>query len=264
VTLLLARRVALITGTASGIGREAALAFAKAGAVVLGADISEDANRETQALVAAGGGTMDVGEPVDLSDEDAVRGWIDSAAGRHGSIDVLYANAGATRFAPVEEVTYADWHFVLRNELDVVFVPVKHAWPHLRRSSSSSIILVGSTAGLAGSVTNARVAHSAARGGIIAMARQLAAEGAPDGIRVNCVSPGLIRTPATDSDLLAADSPMRTIHRSIPMARFGSPAEVAQVALFLASEMSSYMTGANLVVDGGWSAVLPGVRTTDS
>jgi NAD(P)-dependent dehydrogenase (short-subunit alcohol dehydrogenase family) len=90
------------------------------------------------------------------------------------------------------------------------------------------------------------------------MTRQLAAEGAPFGIRVNCVSPGLIETPATAGDLLAAGSVMRTADRSIPLGRFGRAEEVAKVALFLAGEDSSYMTGANVVVDGGWSAVLPG------
>jgi NAD(P)-dependent dehydrogenase (short-subunit alcohol dehydrogenase family) len=107
-------------------------------------------------------------------------------------------------------------------------------------------------------MTNQRVAHTASKGAVVALTRQLAAEGAPRAIRVNCVSPGMIRTPATDSDLLAAGSPMRDIARSIPLGRIGTPDEVAHCALFLASVEASYVTGANLVVDGGWSAVLPG------
>ena len=108
-------------------------------------------------------------------------------------------------------------------------------------------------------MTNARVAHTVTKGGVIALTKQLAAEGAPHGIRVNCVSPGMIRTPATEGDLLAADHPMAAIARHIPLGRIGTADEVARCALFLASDDASYVTGANLMVDGGWSAVLPGI-----
>ena len=254
----LAGRVVLITGTAGGQGRAAALLFAGEGATVAGCDRDGGGSAETAGAVHAAGGTMST-SVVDLTDEDAVHAWIDARAAEHGGIDVLYANAGATRFAPLEELSADDWHFVLRHELDVVVFPVKHAWPHLRRSSHPSVVLVGSTAGVAGSMTNQRVAHTVTKGGIIALTRQLAAEGAPHGIRVNCVSPGMVDTPATRSDLLAPDHPMRTIARSIPLGRVGRPEEVATCALFLVSDDASYVTGANLLVDGGWSAVLPGV-----
>jgi meso-butanediol dehydrogenase / (S,S)-butanediol dehydrogenase / diacetyl reductase len=146
---------------------------------------------------------------------------------------------------------------VLRNELDLVFLAVKHAWKHLKRSASPAVVLVGSTAEISGSTTNF-LAHTVTKGGIVTLTKQLAAEGAPHGIRVNCVSPGMIRTPATEADLLAPDHPMRTIGRHIPLVRVGEPEEVARCALFLASDDASYVTGANLLIDGGWSAVLPG------
>ena len=149
---------------------------------------------------------------------------------------------------------------MLRHELDVVFFPVKHAWPHLKRSASAAVVLVGSTAGITGSMTNARVAHTVTKGGVVALTKQLAAEGAPYGIRVNCVSPGMIETPATRGDLLADDHPMRRIASAIPLGRVGQPDEVARCARFLASDEASYVTGANLVIDGGWSAVLPDSR----
>ena len=120
------------------------------------------------------------------------------------------------------------------------------------------MILVGSTAGLTGSRTNSRVAHTVTKGGVVALTKQLAAEGAPHGIRVNCVSPGMVETPATRGDLLADDHPMRSIASAIPLGRVGQPEEVARCALFLAGDDASYVTGANLVIDGGWSAVLPG------
>ncbi len=240
-------RIALITGTAGGQGAVAAELFAQAGATVVGCDVKE-----------APGVAR-----VDLTDEAAVRRWVESAVEEHGQIDILYANAGATRFNPIEDVTADEWDFVLRHELDVVFFPVKHAWPHLKRAGNAAVVLVGSTAGLTGSLTNARVAHTVTKGGVIALTKQLAAEGAAYGIRVNCVSPGMIETPATRGDLLADDHPMRRIAAAIPLGRVGRPDEVARCALFLASEEASYVTGANLVIDGGWSAVLPGTQQTN-
>lgn len=243
----LAGKVAVITGTASGQGAVAARLFADEGAVVEGCDVQPGEGRAT----------------VDLTDEDVVRAWLDDVGERHGRIDVLYLNAGATRFAPVEETSYDDWRFVLAHELDVVFLPAKHAWPWLRRAGGASVVLVGSTAGVSGSMTNTRLAHTVTKGGVVAATKQLAAEGAPHGIRVNCVSPGMIRTPATQADLLAADHPMRAIATHIPLGRVGDAEEVVRCALFLASDEASYVTGANLMVDGGWSAVLPGGWTAD-
>ncbi len=235
-------KVALITGTAGGQGAAAAELFDAAGATVVGCDIAP----------------VDGSKPVDLTDEDAVRRWVDAAAQAHGGVDVLYANAGATRFSPLEETSKEEWDWVLRYELDVVFLPVKHAWRHLKESSAPAVVLVGSTAAISGSMTNTRVAHTVTKGGVVALTKQLAAEGAPYGIRVNCVSPGMIETPATRGDLLAADHPMRNIAKAIPLGRVGRAEEVARCARFLASDEASYVTGANLVIDGGWSAVLPG------
>lgn len=254
----LAGKVTVITGTAGGQGRAAALLFAAEGAVVVGTDVNAEGAAETVELVRAAGGVMDSTHPLDLNDEDGVRVWLDAAAERHGGIDVVYNNAGATRFSPISETSYADWSFTLRNELDIVFLVTKHAWRHLIARGGGSVLLVGSTAGITGSLTNTRIAHTATKGGVVAMTRQLAAEGAAHKIRANCISPGMIRTPATEGDLLADDHPMRTIAAAIPLGRIGAPEEVARCALFLASDEASYVTGANLVVDGGWSAVLPG------
>jgi len=252
-------KVVAITGTAGGQGREAALRFSSEGAIVAGCDINHVGNEETKALVEQAGGRMIAHAPIDLTVEADTERWLDEIIAEVGKIDVLYANAGATKFSSIEVTSLEEWQFVLKHELDIVFLPVKHAWKHLI-ASKGNIILVGSTAGLTGSVTNTRVAHSATKGGVIAMNRQLAAEGAEHGIRVNCVSPGMIRTPATENDLLADDHPMRTIEKSIPLKRIGTAAEVVNCAMFLASDEASYVTGANLVVDGGWSAVLPGAN----
>jgi meso-butanediol dehydrogenase / (S,S)-butanediol dehydrogenase / diacetyl reductase len=250
-------KIAVITGTAGGQGRAAALLFAREGATVIGCDLNAAGSLETIAMVEQAGGSMQSAHPLDLTDDDAVARWIAEIGAEHGRIDILYANAGATKFAPVEKTTAAEWSWVLRHELDIVFFPVMRAWTYLK-ASAGVVVLVGSTAGVSGSMTNTRIAHSATKGGVVAMTKQLAAEGAPFGIRVNCVSPGMIRTPATEGDLLADEHPMRTIEASIPLRRIGRPEEVAACALFLASDEASYVTGANLMVDGGWSAVLPG------
>lgn len=250
-------KVVAITGTGGGLGRASALKFAAEGAIIAGCDLNEAANAETSALIRAAGGTMHSTAPVNLTEEGATTAWISSVEYELGRIDVLFANAGATKFNPITEVSLDEWRFVLANELDVVFIPVKAAWEALKRTQGS-IVLVGSTAGVTGSVTNTRIAHSATKGGVIAMAKQLAGEGAQFGIRANSVSPGMVATPATAKDLLAPDHPMAGIAQHIPLKRVGTVEEVANCVVFLASDDAAYVTGANLMVDGGWSAVLPG------
>jgi meso-butanediol dehydrogenase/(S,S)-butanediol dehydrogenase/diacetyl reductase len=237
-------KVALISGTARGQGAEAAARFAAEGATVVGGDVlTED-------------------RYLDVTDEDSVATWIDRAVDAHGRIDILYNNAGAVRFAPIEEQSLADWRFTLAAELDSVFLACKHAWPHLR-ASRGVILNIASTAGIAGSLTNQRVAHTASKGGVIAVTRQLAAEGAPHGIRVNAISPGMIATPGAEENLLARDHPMHSIARAIPLGRLGTPQDIIPAAVFLCSDEAAYITGANLVVDGGWSVVLPGAQQVE-
>jgi meso-butanediol dehydrogenase / (S,S)-butanediol dehydrogenase / diacetyl reductase len=234
-------KVALISGTARGQGQEASERFEAEGATVVGGDVITDG-----------------GVPyLDVTDEESVAAWIAGAVDAHGRIDILYNNAGAVRFGAVDEQPFADWRFTMAAELDSVFLACKHAWPHLK-ASRGAILNIASTAGMTGSMTNQRVAHSASKGGVIAVTRQLAAEGAPHGIRANSISPGMIETPGAQQNLLAPDHPMRTIADSIPLGRLGSSKDVINAAVFLASDEASYITGANLVVDGGWSIVLPG------
>lgn len=255
-------KVALISGTGTGIGRATAELFAREGAIVVGCDLNPETAEETVELVTAAGGAMTSTHPLDATDETAVKGWIDGAAREHGGLDVLYNNAGLARFDPVEEESFEDWSFTLRHELDVVFLASKHVWPHLRARGGGSIVNVGSTAGLTGSLSLARVAHTAAKGGVIAVTRQLAAEGARHGIRANSVSPGMTVTPQTQELFDDPTHPISSIAGHIPLGRPGRPEDVAACVLFLASDEAAYVTGANLVVDGGWSVVLPGPVAT--
>jgi meso-butanediol dehydrogenase/(S,S)-butanediol dehydrogenase/diacetyl reductase len=240
-------KVALISGTARGQGAAAKTRFEAEGALVVGGDVLTDG-----------------GEPhLDVTDEDSVAAWVARAVAEHGRIDVLYNNAGAVRFGPIDEQSFADWRFTLAAELDSVFLASKHAWPHLK-ASRGTILNVASTAGISGSMTNQRVAHSASKGGVIAVTRQLAAEGAPHGIRANAISPGMIATPGSEQNLLAPDHPMRTIATAIPLARLGTAEDIIPAAVFLCSDEAAYITGANLVVDGGWSVVLPGAQILEA
>jgi NAD(P)-dependent dehydrogenase (short-subunit alcohol dehydrogenase family) len=186
---------------------------------------------------------------------ESVRAWVERCAARFGRIDVVYNNAGAVRFAHIDQQPYADWRFTLAAELDSVFLVSRQAWPHLV-ASRGLILNVGSVAGISGSMTVGRVAHSASKGGVIAVTRQLAGEGGRFGIRVNAISPGLIQTEGTAESLLRPDHPMARAAAHIPLGRLGTVDDVVEAAVFLASDAAAYISGANLVVDGGWSAVL--------
>ena len=245
----LENKVAIITGTAGGQGRAAALRFAEEGARVIGCDLDEVGNRETVRLADAADGEMRGMAPVDLGDPDQARRWVEDSAAVHGRIDIVYNNASAARFAPIGDHSIEDWRFTIRNELDLVFYVTRFAWPHLA-VHGGVIINIASVAGLAGSRSAPMVAHAATKGGVIAMTRQLAVEGGPHGIRAVSISPGVIETPGTAA--LLADPAVRAAivgHNIIP--RAGTPRDVVDLAVYLASDEAAFVTGTNFVVDGG-------------
>lgn len=245
-------KVALITGTGGGQGRAAALLFAREGARVIGCDLKVEGAKETVEMVNAAGGQMVSMQPLDLGEENQVKQWIDFAIKTCGRIDILYNNAGDMKIAPIEQMTREEWHYTMRNEMDLIYYACHYAWPHLKAGGSGVIINTASIAGMISYTAEhpGRFAHGAAKGGIIALTRYLAVEGAPHGIRANAISPGIISTPATEPKL--KDSEYRDVWlRRIPLNRVGLAEEIACVALFLASNESSYITGANIVADGG-------------
>lgn len=242
-------KVALITGTGGGQGRVAALRFAQEGAIVVGGDVKDEGSQETVAQVTAAGGQMTATAPLDLGDPDAARAWVDAAAREHGRIDIVYNNASAARFGAIDELSIEDWHFTIRNELDIVFYVTRAAWPHLRERGGV-VVNIGSIAGMAGQRHTPQIAHSATKGAVIALTRQLAAEGAAHGIRVVCISPGAIETPGT-AEFFAQPEVREALLAGQLIDRVGQPGDVVELAVHLASDAASFITGTNFVVDGG-------------
>ena len=246
-------KVALITGAGMGIGREAARLFAAEGARVVVADIDERAAGETAAAIAAAGGEA-LATVGDVALEADVARMIAAGVARFGALHVLYNNAGVLwkdRDRSVLETDERWWDRVMAINLKSVFWVTKHGIPHLRRAGGGSIILMGSVSALAG-FTRAQDAYTAAKGGLISLGKSLAIQFAKDRIRCNVIHPGIVDTPL-QAPYLNADL-RREFAAGIPLGRIAEPREIASVALFLASDESSYMTGAELVVDGGFTA----------
>lgn len=250
----LSGKVALITGIGGGMGREAALRFAAEGAKVVGCDLFEEGAAETVAMVKATGGEITNFAPVNLSNAEESAAWVEAAAQVYGGIDILYNNASHPKFGSIEELSIEDWDYVMNNELNLVFYASKAAWPHLKKSKGV-IVNVGSIAGTRGVEFMPQNAHGTAKAGVINLTQQLAVEGGAHGIRVVCVSPGFTVTPSTAWLVEGGPQPFKDNIARIPLGRVGQPEDIVNAALFLASDEASWITGINLVVDGGGSVL---------
>lgn len=250
----LENKVVLITGIGGGMGREAARRFAAEGAKVIGCDLMAEGLEETVRLVRAAGGEITGHAPVDAGDASAVEAWIDDAARVYGGIDILYNNASIQRFGAIDEISVEDWNFAIDMELNIVFYSARAAWKHLKERGGV-IVNIGSIAGIRGVEFMPQNAHGAAKAGVINLTQQLAVEGGRHGIRAVCISPGFIQTPATR--FLVDDPPpaIKATWDRIPLGRIGQPDDVVSAAVFLASDEASWITGVNLVVDGGGSVL---------
>jgi meso-butanediol dehydrogenase / (S,S)-butanediol dehydrogenase / diacetyl reductase len=246
----LAGKRVLLTGTAGGQGAAAQRLFAEHGARIAGCDVQPGAARATAEELSQQGYPV-VGSDVDLSDPDAARAWVESSAAELGGIDVLYNNAAGFGFAPFAEMELALWRHVLRVELDIVFHTTSPAWRFLCESGGA-VINTASYSALRGIAPLGQAAHAAAKGGVIAMTKTLAAEGAALGVRANAISPGFVSSPATDA---AVDAEGRAWQLSNHLLqRPGTGLDIAYLALYLASDESSWVTGQNFSIDGGATA----------
>ena len=249
----LANKVALITGGGSGIGRETALLFAQEGAAVVAADINDAAGEETARMVEAAGGQA-IYVHADVARAADCAAMVRAAEERFGKLNVLFNNAGIMHSRDDDAINTEEeiWDLTLAVNLKGVFLGCKYGIPALRRAGGGSIINTASFVALLGAATP-QVAYTASKGGVLAMTRELAVVHARENIRINALCPGPLRTELLmkflDTD---AKKQRRLVH--VPMGRFGEAREMAQAALYLASDESSFVTGAEFVVDGGITA----------
>jgi NAD(P)-dependent dehydrogenase (short-subunit alcohol dehydrogenase family) len=254
-----AGKVAIVTGGASGIGEACSETLAREGASVLITDIDDALGKDVVARIVKAGGKAQYLRH-DVRDEAGWPGVIAEAEKRVGRLDILVANAGIGVMAPIETMTLADWQRQQAINLDGVFLSVKHAIPALRRAGGGSLVLMSSIAGLRGAPGLA--AYSATKGGVRLLAKSVALEHAHDNIRCNSVHPGIIATPiwgkiptgAEGNRRNAPIDPRERAAAASPIARVGEAQDIANGVLFLCTDAANYMTGQELVIDGGITA----------
>jgi NAD(P)-dependent dehydrogenase (short-subunit alcohol dehydrogenase family) len=245
----LSGKVCIITGTGGSMGREAALAFAREGASIVGCDLDVDAAEATVEMVRREGGAMVSLQPCRLGNPAHCQAVVDLAMQTFSRIDVLFNNAAMAYFNWLEDISDEEWDRNRRDEVDLVFYLTRAGWPHLKASRGVIVNTASLTASMSFRNLGA-LAHATAKAGIIAMTRQLAMEGREHGIRANSISPGVIETNQTLEQLRDPKWAGYMLGKTL-LGRLGRPEEVANVALFLASGESSYVTGVDIVVDGG-------------
>ena len=244
--------VVVITGASAGIGRASALLFADEGATVVGADIDEIRGVEVEDAIRKAGGTGYFVK-ADVSKQDDVAKLF-AMAEELGGVDVLFNNAGVEVVKGLADTTEEEWNRSVSVNLKSVYLCIKHALPQMEKKGKGVIINNSSAAGLVGSFSPS---YSAAKGGIISLTKALAVDLGPSNIRVNCICPGAIETPMLERVIKMQGDPKEVREQRLknyPIGRFGNAEEVAHTALFLASDESSFITGAVLPVDGGFTS----------
>ena len=240
-------RIAVVTGASRGIGLEIAKAMHTAGAHIVVADIDGDAGARSAKELE--------GDFVhtDVTDSGSVRAMVESVVANHGRIDSIVNNAGVVRNTPSEDVPDEEWSFVLKVNLDGVFWCCREAGRVMLRQGKGSIVNIASMSGVISNYPQPQAAYNVSKAGVIMLTKSLAGEWARRGVRVNAISPGYIATPMTKKGLEIPEW-RDTWLSSTPMGRLGEPAEIGPLAGFLASDASSYMTGSNVLIDGGYTS----------
>ena len=246
----LENKVALISGGVRGMGAVEAKLFAREGAKVIIGDVLEEEGRQVEAEINEGGGEC-LFVSLNVTSESAWQTAVDATLARFGKLDVLVNNAGIFRTEGVEETTGELWDRMMEINAKGVFLGTKLAIPAMRKSGGGSIVNISSALGLVGSTGAA--AYAASKGAVRLFTKSTAIQYAHDGIRANSVHPGIIETPMT-AGILADEAALRANIAMYPLGRIGQSKDIANGVLFLASDESSFMTGSELVIDGGLTA----------
>jgi 3-oxoacyl-[acyl-carrier protein] reductase len=249
----LKEKVVIITGARRGMGRSHALVLAKAGAKVVVSDVSEeDCQKVVKEIEKNGGEALAV--KCDVSKKEEVDSLVKKTIERFGKVDILVNNAGICQFRSFLELTEEDWDRTLDVNLKGYFLCAQAAAKEMVKKKRGKIINIASiAAGQVGIGFPALAHYSASKGGIIALTETLAVELAPYNIRVNAIAPGMIETPMI-APVKKSPGQEKEVLKRIPLGRTGTPEEVSNLVLFLASDASSYITGSTVIIDGGWMA----------
>jgi NAD(P)-dependent dehydrogenase (short-subunit alcohol dehydrogenase family) len=245
-------KVAIVTGASQGIGRRIALTFAREGATVVIGDVKDDGGRTTvQEITAASGRALC--QPCDVSRPEQVQALVEAANTAYGRLDILVNNAAAWKGGTVVDMPLADWELGRGTILDAAFYTCKYAIPAMIAGGGGAIISISSVHGLLAARRSA--AYEAAKGGLILLMKQVACDFGPQGIRANCICPGLI---VTEKNRMGEEHPERArlSAEMYPVRRYGTPDDIANTALFLASDEASFISGQAIAVDGGLTAQL--------
>ena len=256
---LLAEKVAVVTGAGSGIGAASALRFAAEGARVLVADIRGHKAEQTAGDIEDRGGEA-AALAVDVADADSVEAMIDACIAQFGRIDVLFNNAGTIAPGTAVDLSVENWDRVMAVNVRSVFLGAKFAVPHMREAGGGSIVNTASISGLHGD--GGAVVYAASKAAVINLTRALSTDHAPEGVRVNAICPGTIETPPVQR-MMAEPAALETNLRAHALRRLGQPEEIANAAVWLASDEASFVTGESIVVDGGLRAQSPLGRLAD-
>ncbi|MCM3409516.1 SDR family NAD(P)-dependent oxidoreductase [Metabacillus litoralis] len=252
---LIENKVAIITGSGSGIGKAIALSYANLKAKVVIADINEESGKETsKEIIHHGGEALFV--KTDVSSVESVKALVETAVKKYKKIDILVNNAGLEYYTTIEDTTEEQWDQTMAIDLKGVFMGIKYVLPYMKKQGSGSIINIASIAGI--SAWPGLGVYSAAKGGVVLLTKAAAAENGKYGIRVNCICPGSIKTPLLEEQFFAPQSDREAAEAQLlkhyPINRLGEASEIADAAIYLGSDLSSFVTGHSLSVDGGLSS----------
>ena len=245
-------KVAIITGGARGQGAAEARMFVREGAKVVFGDVLDDDGRQVEAEITAAGGEA-VYVRLDVTDEESWREAVGTAVSRFGKVDILVNNAGIASWNAGDDASVAEWDRIMEVNAKGVFLGTKAVIPAMRAAGGGSIINISSISGMVGQ-TNIHPGYNASKGAVRILTKSTAVQHAAEGIRCNSIHPGPVKTPMTERSWSNPEW-LQATERRTPLGRYAEPDEIAYGVLFLASDESSFMTGSEMVIDGGMTAL---------